>query len=173
MLNTFYSTIFKPGEVPLTPSISVSIGLLTLLVLTLNTAGAAHFGIFGVVLLLLIFFGAGLLGCFWLSAAVHFCAQFLGGQGTSSQTFQAVIRGGWPLLLSGPAISLTKLSHPLGSLFTLALMLGALITVTGSVRQVHQTSWTIATVSLALTLGCSALALFGLIVWPLMLIGGL
>ncbi|MGB7417442.1 MAG: hypothetical protein WA902_24815 [Thermosynechococcaceae cyanobacterium] len=173
MLNTFYSTIFKPGEVPLTPMISLSIGLLTLLVLTLNTAGAAHFGIFGFVLLLLLFCGAGLLGCFWLSTSLHFCAQFLGGQGTSSQTFQAVLRGGWPLLLSGPALSLTKLSPALGNLFTLSLILGALITVAGSVRQVHQTNWAIATVSLALTLGCSVLALFGLILWPLMLIGGL
>jgi hypothetical protein len=173
MLNTFYSTLFKPGEAPLTPAITIVIGLLVLLVLTLNTAGAVHFGLFGFMLLLLLFLGAGLLGCFWLSTSLHFCLQFLGGQGTSSQTFQAVIRGGWPLLLSGAAVSLTKLSPSLGSLFALSLILGALITVAGSVRQVHQVHWAIAMVSLALTLGCSALALLGLIVWPLMLIGGL
>ncbi len=173
MLNTFYATLFKPGEVRATPSISLMIGCVAVLIIALNTAGALNLGVGGLMLLLVLFVLAGLLGCYWLSTSIHFFAQYLGGQGTSRQTFQAVVQGLWPLLLSGAAISATKLSPALGSLFSSGLILGALITLAGTVRQVHQLSWIQAAASLFVTLGCSALALLGLFLWPLMLIGGL
>lgn len=173
MLNTFYDTLFKPGETPISPLSSVMIGALALLVLVLNTAGALHTGTFGLLVILLLFIVAGLLGCYWLSTSLHFCAQLLGGQGSSTQTLQATVHGLWPLILSGAAVSMTRLSTVLGSLFTLGIVLGALITLAGSVRQVHQFSLGNAFVSVILTLGFSALALFGLLIWPLMLIAGL
>lgn len=173
MLNSFYDTVFKPGERPLTTTISLMVAGLTALVLALNTAGALHAGVAGLMVLLPLFLLAGGLGCYWLATSLHFCLQLLGGQATSAQTFQAVLRGLWPLLLSGSAIALSHFSSALGNLFTIGLLGGTALTLIGSVRQVHQLDWIQATVSLLITLGCSALALLGLILWPLMLIGGL
>ncbi|PZD73599.1 hypothetical protein C1752_01903 [Acaryochloris thomasi RCC1774] len=173
MLNTFYTTLFRPRDSQGTAAISLMIGGLTVLVLALNTAGVFHAGTSGLMLILLLFVLAGGLGCYWLATSLHFCAQLLGGQGTSGQTFQAVVRGLWPLLLSGSAIASKHLSPTLGSLFTLGILIGTLITLAGSVRQVHQLSWVQAAVGLSLTLGVSGLALLGLILWPLMLVGGL
>lgn len=173
MLNTFYTTLFKPRDSQASASISLMIGCLAVLILALNAAGTFHVGVFGLMIILLLFVLAGGLGCYWLATSLHFWAQLFGGQGDSGQTFQAVVRGLWPLLLSGSAIASKNLLPSLGSLFTLGILAGTLITVAGSVRQVHQLSWVQAAVSLALTLGVSVLALFGLILWPLMLVGGL
>jgi hypothetical protein len=173
MLNTFYTTLFKPRDSQATASMSFMIGCLAVLILALNAAGVVHAGASGLMLILLLFSLAGGLGCYWLATSLHFCAQLLGGQGTSGQTLQAVVRGLWPLVLSGSAISSKNLSTSLGNLFTLGILIGTLVTLAGSVRQVHQLSWVQAAVSLALTLGSSTLALLGLILWPLMLFGGL
>lgn len=173
MLNTFYTTLFKPRESQASASISLMIGGLAVLILALNAAGTFHVGVFGLMIILLLFVLAGGLGCYWLATSLHFWAQLLGGQGDSGQTFQAVVRGLWPLVLSGSAIASKNLLPALSSLFTLGILVGTLITVAGSVRQVHQLTWVQAAVSLSLTLGVSVLALLGLILWPLMLLGGL
>jgi hypothetical protein len=172
MLNSIYTLMFRPSQIRASNPGGMVIGVLAILVWALNAAGAAHLGVGGVVAFFFLFFIGGCLGWYWLSASVHLIAQLLGGHGQSGETLQAIARGLWPVLLTGPAIAATHWSLSLGAVFALSLTAGTMITITGAIRQVHQFRWLQAYLCLLISLGMSALAITGLVLWPLMLFLG-
>lgn len=172
MLDTLYGSLFRPSQGRVTPQVGLMVGLLIVLVLALNAGGAVGLGAGGVIGFILGFFLAGLLGLFWLTAAVNLLAQLLGGQGSGRATLIAITLGLWPLLLTAPAIAAASWSATLGALFSFAVTLGVFVTLTVAIRRVHHLSWLKAILCLAITLVLSGLALLGLIVWPLMIFLG-
>ncbi len=172
MLDTLYISFFRPADLRHPTQAALLIGALVILVLALNAAGAVSLGVTGVVAFTLLFLVAGLLGWFWLSASVQLLAPVLGGQGNSRTTLEAIARGLWPLLLSGPAITAANWSATFGALFSLALSLGTLLSLTSAIRYAHQMGWLQAAICIGLTLSFSLLALLGLVLWPMMLVLG-
>lgn len=173
VLNAFYATLFKPGDSRYRQTmVGPLIGVLVVLILAFNAAGRLHVGAVGLVLVFLLFLGAGLLGLFWFTAALMLSTRLFEGQGTGLQTAEAISRGVWPLVLSGVAIATTPISRTLATLFSLGLILGTFITLSGSVRQLHQLTWLQTVACLFLTLVASWLSLLGLVIWPLMVLLG-
>lgn len=172
LLDTLYISFFRPADLRHPTQAATLIGGLVVLALSLNAAGAVSLGVKGVIAFAIMFLVAGVLGVFWLAAAVQLVAPFWGGQGTSRTTLEAIARGLWPLLLSGPAIATANWSPTLGALFSLTLSLGTFLSLTSSIRYAHHLGWATAALCLTLTLGLSLLALVGLILWPLMLVLG-
>ena len=172
MLESIYVTMFRPGQSRETNLAGIVIALLAILVMTLNVAGRIHLGAVGVALLYIVFLLAGCLGWYWLSVSVYFIAQLLGGRGQGITTFQAIARGLWPLLLTGPAIAAAHWSQTLGSLFSLGVTMGLALTLTAAIRQAHQLRWLQAFLCLLISANLSFLAIGGLVLWPLMLFLG-
>jgi hypothetical protein len=172
MLAQFYTLAFRPNVGQRSPSLALAIGGLVTLTLALNAAGQIGSGLVGVIGFTLLFAIATLIGWFWLAAGVNVLARFFGGQGTSGQTLLAIAQGLWPLLLTGPAVAALQWSEVFGGLFSLAVSIGTLLTLTLQIQIAHQFSWWGATLSLVGTLILSFFALFGLIIWPLMLFLG-
>lgn len=172
MLDSLYTNLFRPDQSRLSLDISILVGLLVALVLALNAAGAVNVGVLGAVGFLFVFVWAGLLGLFWLTAAVNLLAQLLGGQGGGRSTLLALPQSLWPLLLSGPAIAATNWSGTLGNTFSFLILLGTYTSLTGAIHQVHQLSWLKSALCLAMTLALSGLALMGLFLWPFMIFLG-
>lgn len=173
MLDSLYVNLFRPAHARLSPEVSILIGLLAALILALNAAGAIRLGAGGVAILLLVFIYAGLLGLFWLAAAINLLAQLLGGQGQGRSTLSAIAQGLWPLLLTGPAIAAARWSAALGNLFSFLVVLATYFTLSGAIRQVHQFNWLKSALCLAIALVLSVLALGGLFLWPLMIFLGM
>ena len=177
MLDALFVNFFGPQPARNTQPVAVLIGFVLPIILALNAAGKAELGIAGVIIFFLLFLVAGLLGWFWLSAALHFFAQLLGGQGTVLDSVRAVILGLWPLMISGPAIAASHwpnfLGQFLGLLLGLVVMVGTITTLTRSLHQAHQIHWQKALLSVGLTIVTSLLAWLGLLLWPLILLLGL
>ncbi|MDJ0703775.1 MAG: hypothetical protein QNJ46_10890 [Leptolyngbyaceae cyanobacterium MO_188.B28] len=172
MLDSLYNAIFRPAEARRSAQATLAIALLIIIILALNAAGATHSGVGGLIGFIILFLLAGGLGWYWFSASINLIAQLLGGQGDGSATMQATVQALWPLLLAGPAAASTGWSVGLGALFSLAINVGILITLVSAIRRTHQLSWVLATLSLLITLSLSFLALFGLFLWPLMIVLG-
>lgn len=177
MLDTLFTTFFGPHPSRGQQSVTILIGFALLSILALNAAGKAGTGIAGVIIFFLLFLVGGLLGWLWFSAALHFIAQLLGGQGSAQESLQAVMQGLWPLMISGPAIAASRwpsiLGQFLGLLLGLIVVIGTVITLARSLSQVHQLRWPKALLIVVLTLVSSLLAWLGLILWPLMMLFGL
>ena len=172
MLDTLYVSFFRPADLRQSAQATVIIGGLVILVLALNAAGALGLGVKGVIGFTLLFLLAGVLGWFWLAAAVQLLATLFGGQGTSQDSLAAIARGLWPLLLSGPAIAAAQWSPSLGALLSLALNLGTFFCLAIAIQDAHQLNWFLAAFCLALTLGLSLCTLLGVFLWPVMIVLG-
>ena len=172
MLDSLYTAIFRPAEGRRSPQTTLAIALLVIIILALNAAGSVHSGMGGLISFIILFLLAGGLGLYWLSASINLIAQLLGGQGDGSTTLQATVQALWPLLLVGPEAAAAHWSVGLGALFFLAINIGILTTLVSAIRRTHQLSWVLATLCLLITLSLSFLALFGLFLWPLMIILG-
>ena len=172
MLDSVYAAFFRPDENRFPTGTAVAIGLLVILVLALNAAGKANFGLGSIIGFALLFLFAGVMGWYWLAASVNLIAQLLGGQGDGRATLEGIARGLWPLLFTGVAVAAANWSIILGQLFSSAVTFGVLITLIIAIRQVHRFSWLKASFCLILTLILSGLALSGLFLWPLMIILG-
>jgi hypothetical protein len=173
MLDAFYATIFCPQESRSSVPVALLIGLLAILVLSLNAAGALRTGAGGLIALLFTFSFAAIVGCFWLSAAVHLLARWLGGQGTVPATIGAIVQGLWPLIFTGAAIAAGKWAGWIETLFSAVITLGTYITLTLSISQAHQLSWSRGLICIVITLTLSFCALFGLLIWPLIIFVGM
>jgi hypothetical protein len=172
MLDALYTNLFRPGQRQPSPDVSILVGLLVALILALNAAGALQVGVVGALGFLLVFGYAGLLGLFWLAAAVNLLAQLFGGEGGGRSTLVALTQSLWPLLLSGPAIAANQWSNSLGNTFSFFVLLGTYATLTGAIHQVHRLSWLTSALCLGMTLVLSGLALMGLFLWPFMIFLG-
>lgn len=173
MLDSFYTTFFRPSAARFSAPVAIAIGLLIVFVLALNAAGTAGFGIGGAIGFIVLFAFAGLLGWFWLSAAVNLLAQLLGGRADGSTTMQVIAQGLSPLILTAPAIAASKWSDALGNLFSFAISIAVLVTLAIAIRNAHQLTWLKSILTLAISLAVSFLALSGLLLWPVMVILGM
>jgi Yip1 domain len=173
MLEAFYATVFRPQESRVSTPAALLIGPIAILILTFNAAGAFGAGAGGLIALLFCFSFAALVGVFWLSAAVYLLARWVGGQGTVPATLAAVTQGLWPLIFTGPAIAAAQWSSGLGALFSAVIALGTYVTLILAISQAHQISWPRGLVCVAITLMLSFAALFGLLLWPLMVFAGM
>ncbi len=177
MLDAFYTQLFRPAATR--PSIQLSGLIVTLVLLTLafNAAGALHFGVSGLEVILLLFALAGGFAMFWLAAAVTFLVALFGGQvpapDKTRETLYALLSGLWPLMLSGAAIAFQRLAPNLGMLFSLALVLGTGVSLTAAIQRTQALSWARSLGLLLLSLGLALGSLLGIVVWPLMLFLGL
>ncbi|NCJ07780.1 hypothetical protein GS597_14930 [Synechococcales cyanobacterium C] len=172
MLDTLYTSFFRPTQVRAPLVSALIIASLVILVMALNAAGALSLGSGGVILFAILFAIGGLLGWFWLSAALHLVASVLGGHGSGAATLMAVARSLWPLLLSGPAIAAAQWSASLASLLSLAVTALTLVMLILSLEQVHQFGRLKALLCLGVALALSMYSLLGLILWPLMTLLG-
>lgn len=173
MLETLYTTFFRPQTTRPAAGSALAIALGVLLVLALNAAGALSAGPAGLVGLFLLFSLGAVLGVFWLTAALHLLAHLLGGQGSAAQTLGAVLQSLWPLLLTGPAVAALTWSRPLGILLSLGINLGVLTCGVAALKRVHTLDWVRATACFGLSLLLAQLALAGLAIWPAMIILGM
>lgn len=173
MLDSFYTTFFRPSIARFSAPVAITVGLLIVFVLALNAAGTAGLGIGGAIGFILLFAFAGLLGWFWLSAAINLLAQLLGGRADGSTTMQAIAQGLSPLILTAPAIAASKWSEALGNLFSFAISIVVFVTLVTVIRNAHQLNWLKSFLCLAIALTVSFFALSGLILWPLMIILGM
>lgn len=176
MLDALFTSFFGPQPSRSHQPVAVLIGFVLLSILALNAAGKAGLGIAGLIVFFLLFLIAGLLGWLWLSAALNFFAQLLGGQGSAQNTLRSVMLGLWPLMISGPAIAASRWPNSwgqfLGLLLGLVVIIGTISTLTRSLCHAHQLHWQKALLTVVLTLVISLLAWLGLILWPLMLVLG-
>ena len=108
MLNSLYTTFFRPVEMRFSAQAAIAIGLLIVFILALNAAGAVGLGVGAVIGFSLLFLFAGLLGWFWLSAAVNLLAQLFGGQANGRATTIAIATGLYPLIFTAPAIAASQ-----------------------------------------------------------------
>lgn len=173
MLNSLYTTFFRPVEMRFSAQVAIAIGLAIVFILALNAAGAAGFGVGGIIGFTLLFLFAGLLGWFWLSAAVNLLAQLFGGQADGRETMQAIATGLYPLIFTAPAIAASRWSEVLGDLFSFLVSIAVYVTLTIAIHRVHQLSWWKSIFCLAIAITVSFFALSGLILWPLMIILGM
>ena len=173
MLDSFYTAIFRPASEIRSPiQTAIVIGLLVVLIMALNAAGAAGLGVGGIIGFGVLFLFAGSLGWYWLGASLNLVAQLFGGQGNGRDSLSAIAHGLWPLLLTGVAIAASQWSQTLGAVFSVAITVGVLGTLAIAIHRVHQLSWLSSILCVAITFSLSFLALFGLILWPLMIILG-
>ncbi|MDV2994564.1 MAG: hypothetical protein N4J56_004218 [Chroococcidiopsis sp. SAG 2025] len=173
MLNSLYTTFFRPVEMRFSAQVAVAIGLLVVFILALNAAGAAGLGVGGIIGFTLLFLFAGLLGWFWLSAAVNLLAQLLGGQADGRATMSAIATGLYPLIFTAPAIAASRWSQALGDLFSFLISIAVFVTLTIAIHHVHEISWWKSIFCLAIAITVSLFALSGLILWPVMIILGM
>ncbi|MCS6782729.1 MAG: Yip1 family protein [Gloeomargarita sp. SKYBB_i_bin120] len=173
LLEALYNSWFRPelGR----PTMPVAVASLGLVCLVLSLNAVAFLG--GTALDWLgwfFLFGLGLaLGWFWLSAALHTVALWLGGVGSVADTFAAVAQSLWPLLLTGAANSALNLSPSLGLLFSLAINAGVVVNLVRAVGREHQLPGLRAVVCFGGAIVLVELALLGLILWPLMVLLGM
>ena len=138
MLDAFYRQIFRPSEDE-SPSIEVSLLIagLTLLVMTLNASSRLQLPAGAISLLLILFALGGVLGLFWFTAALYALTSLLRRDDDFQMLLLAVLSGLWPLMFSGAALSAQRLSAGFGALFSIAVTLGTVVTLTRSLARVQ------------------------------------
>jgi Yip1 domain len=172
MLESFYSTIFRPDRARIDSRVALLIGLLVILILALNASGTLGLEAGGAIAIAFLFLLAGLAGWYWLSASANFLAQLMGGQGTARLTAIAIAQGFWPLIFAAPAIATSKWSQELSSLLSLTIILGVCVTFVGEIRHAHQFSWGAAILCFIGSIALAGLAIVVPLVLPLMVILG-
>lgn len=172
MLDSLYSTLFRPSETRFSTSVAWGLWLLLSVVLAFNAAGVIGLGSKGALTLIVAFISGGLLGWYWLSASVDLLARLMGGQGDVQTTMVATAQGFWPLLLTAPAIAVKAWLPSLGELISLAITLWVLFALVRGIRQAHHLSWGRSILCLVITMVLSVFTLLGLFLWPLMILLG-
>lgn len=172
MLDSLYSTLFRPSETRFSISAAWGLWLLLGIVLAFNAAGVIGLGSKGVLVLAVAFISGGLLGWYWLSASIDLLARLMGGQGNVQTTMSAIAQGFWPLLLTAPAIALKTWLPGLGEVISLAVTLWVLFALIRAIRQAHHLNWGRSILCLVITVVLSVCALLGLFLWPLMILLG-
>lgn len=152
MLDSLYTTLFRPSEAPVAPPLRVAWGIwFTLSLLeAMRLAGALSLGPGGLFGLVVLVFGLNVLGWFWLSASSNLLAQLLGGQGTGEPTLGAIAQAFWPLILLAPLGAAAPWLGLLAPLLTFFVFLWAYYGVIRAISRAH-----------ALSMGRSVLVLVG------------
>ena len=172
MLDSLYSTLFRPSETRFSTVATWGLWLLLGVVLAFNAAGVIGLDAKGTIVLAIAFVLAGLLGWYWVSASIDLLARLMGGQGDVQTTMSAITQGFWPLLLTAPAITIKNWSPVLGELISLAIIIWVLVALVRGIRQTQNIDWGRSILCLAITGILSGITLLGLILWPLMIFLG-
>ncbi|MEN9215728.1 MAG: Yip1 family protein [Gloeomargarita sp. HHBFW_bins_162] len=173
LLDGLYNSWFRPGLGRPNPPVAIVSILLVLTVLSFNAAGITNSTAGGWLGWFFLFLLGGAVGWFWLSAALHMLARLLGGIGSVTDTLGAVAQSLWPLILTGAANNLTKISPRLGLLFSLGINLWVVVNLVRCVGREHQLPWVRSVVCFGGAIILAELALVGLILWPLMIALGM
>ncbi|GEM_PF-2185086 len=120
MLDSLYTTLFRPSKAPVAPPLHVAWGiwLVISLIEAMRLAGAISVGPLGLVVLLTLVFGVNVIGWFWLAAASNLLAQVLGGKGSGEPVLTSIAQGFWPLILLAPLAAAQPWLGVLSPMFT-------------------------------------------------------
>lgn len=142
MLDSLYTTLFRPSEAPVAPSMGVAWGIWFLLSLleAMNLAGALALGPGGMVGLFVLVFGLNVMAWFWLSASSNLLAQLLGGKGSGTSTMTAIAQAYWPMILQAPVTAAAPWLGPLAPLLNVAIVIWTYVGVVRALAQVHALS---------------------------------
>jgi hypothetical protein len=142
MLDSLYTTLFRPSEAPVSPSLRVAwvIWLLISLTEAMPFAGALSLGPGGLAVSWMVFFGLNVVGWFWLSAASNLLAQVMGGQGAAESTLTAVAQAFWPLILLPPLTAGQPWLGMLSPLLTFAILVWVYVGVAKAISRAHSLS---------------------------------
>jgi hypothetical protein len=152
MLDSLYTTLFRPSEAPVAPPLRVAWGIWFLLSLleAMRFAGVLSLGPGGLVFMLLLVFVLNVAGWFWLAAASNLLAQVLGGKGSAEPTLTAIAQAFWPLILLAPLAAAEPWLGLLAPLLTFGVFVWAYYGVVRAISRAH-----------ALSMGRSVLVLLG------------
>jgi len=152
MLDSLYTTLFRPSEAPVAPPMRVAWGIwFTLSLLeAMSLAGALSLGPGGLLGLLVLVFALNVMGWFWLSASSNLLAQILGGKGSAEPTLGAIAQAYWPMILLAPVSAAEPWLGMLAPLLTVAIVFWAYAGVVRAISRAHD-----------LTTGRSVLVLLG------------
>lgn len=142
MLDSLYTTLFRPSEAPVAPPLRVAWALWFVISLleAMRLAGALGLGPGGLLLVLSLVFGLNVLGWFWLSASSNLLAQVLGGKGSAEPTLTAIAQAFWPLILLAPLAAAGPWLGFLSPLLTLGVFLWAYLGVIRAIARAHSLS---------------------------------
>lgn len=176
MLNTLYSIFFRAGASQGNGLAGLSLGLLSGIILAFNAAGQLHVGVQGLLGLIALFLGLGALACYWYIASVHLLGEWFGRtapQGSAltprlNQPWLTTLQGLWPFILLGPAVAAQRWLNGIGDVMTLGILLSSGITLVTAIRRAYNIHWIQASLCLLLTILLGALALLGVLGWPIM-----
>lgn len=172
MLDSLYSTLFRPSETRFSTAATWGLWLLLGLVLAFNAAGVIGLDAKGTLALVIAFVIGELLGWYWFSASIDLLARLMGGQGDVQTTMGAIAQGFWPLLLTAPAIAIKNWFPGLGELISLVIIIWVLVALVRGIRHVYNLGWGRSILCLVITGILSGVTLLGLILWPLMILLG-
>ena len=152
LLDSLYTTLFRPSEAPVAPPLRVAWGIWFMLSLleAMRLAGALSLGPGGLLGMLALVFCLNVLGWFWLSASSNLLAQALGGKGAAEPTLGAIAQAFWPLILLAPLGAAEPWLGFIGPLLTFAVYLWAYLGVVRAISRAH-----------ALSMGRAVLVLLG------------
>ncbi len=152
MLDSLYTTLFRPSVAPVAPPLRVAWGIWFLLSLleAMSLAGALSLGVGGLLAMLVLVFVLNVVGWFWLAAASNLLAQVLGGKGAAESTLTAIAQAYWPLILLAPLAALEPWLGLLAPLLTFGVFVWAYFGVVRAISRAH-----------ALSMGRSVLVLLG------------
>lgn len=173
MLDAFYRQLFRADDTPPSSELSALIAGLVVLVMTLNAGSTLQLSASALSPFLVLFACGGALGLFWFAAALFTLTSLFGGERDFQTVLRALLVGLWPLIFSGVALSAQQVSSALGALLSLAVTIGALITLARSLAMAQSMNLWLSLLLIVMTLALSVLAIGGLFVWPLMLLVGL
>jgi hypothetical protein len=160
MLDAFYRQLFRADETPPSSAVAALIAGLVVLVMTLNAGSRLQLP-------------PGALGFFWFAAALFALTSLWGGTSNFFTLLRSTLVGLWPLIFSGVALSIQSVSLALGALFSLAVTIGVLFTLSRSLAVAQSINHWLALISILVVVALSGLAIFGLFLWPMMLLVGL
>lgn len=172
MLDSLYTTLFRPAESPVAPPMRTAWGIwfLISLLMAMGLAGSVSAGPWGLFGLTILVFGLNLLGWFWLSAATNLFAQVLGGKGAGEVTLAAIAQAFWPLILLAPLSALEPWLTITASVLSLAVLLWVLVGVVRAVSRAHGLSLGRAALVVVGAWTAVSLGIMGLFVAPILMI---
>ncbi len=144
LLDSLWSSLFRPGEGPLEIEGAVGVGIFAILALSLALpdAGRLQTGLFGAVGLAVVLFGLCLAGWFWTSSAIALLAKLAGGRGTVQATLGAIAQACWPLILVAPGVAAGNAGLiEIRSLTSIAVYVWVAVLLVAFIRRVHGLSW--------------------------------
>ena len=142
MLDSLYTTLFRPSESPVAPPMRVAWGIWFILSLleAMSLAGALSLGVGGLMGMLILVFALNVMAWFWFSASSNLLAQLLGGKGSAEPTLAAIAQAYWPMILLAPVSAAEPWLGLFAPLLIVAIVLWAYALVLRAISRAHALS---------------------------------